>query len=184
MPLRDSTLKGMSPVVSQTKKHLIFLAEEEEENLQSFSESPGNGQFNTSAFGFNFPPSSDSIFRMMNEKLSKYLGYFHQTNIIRENNAISSSFNDNFLVRLSGKHSSPAAVPHQDEMHGTKEGPDAPIKTGSVDVDSPGDRETFSDCSQILDNFEVYRDSGIGMCIVYSFVHTRVLNNTQLQPRS
>ena len=31
-----------------------------------------------------------------------------------------------------GKHSSPETVTHRDEMHGTKEGPDVPIKTRSV----------------------------------------------------
>ena len=112
--------------------------------------------------------SSGSIFRTVNGILTKSLNYFHQTNIIRENNAIAFSFNDNFLVRLTGRHSSPATVAQQEKMQGTKEGPDAPIKTRSVD--SSGNRKTFSDRHQKLDNFGpndgVDRNSGISMCIV------------------
>lgn len=90
---------------------------------------------------------------------------------MRGNNAIACSFNDNFLVRLSGgRHSSPETVASSDEMHGTNERPDAPVKTGSVD--SLGNHDGKD------------RDSGIGMCIVNIFVHTRVLNNTQSQLKS
>ena len=89
---------------------------------------------------------------------------------MRGNNAIVSSFNDNFLVCLSGRHSSPATVAHQDEMHGSKEGPDAPMKTRSVESHKP-----FSDRYQILDNFSpndgVDRNSGISKCMsIFSFI--------------
>ena len=93
-------------------------------------------QIDVSASGFNVLSSSGI--------LTKSSDNFYQTNITRENNAIAFSFNDNFLVRLSGRYSSPVTVAHQGEMHGTKERPDALIKTRSTD---------FFDRHQILDNF-------------------------------
>jgi hypothetical protein len=101
--------------------------------------------------------SNTPIFKTINETLTEYLNNFHQANIMRGNNTIAFSFNDKFSVSLSGRQASPASVAYQDEMHGTKEGPDSPIKTRNVD--SPG--------HQILDNFSsndgVDRNSGIGM---------------------
>jgi hypothetical protein len=122
-----------------------------------------------SASGFDVPSSSGGpIFRTIDGIFTKYLNDFHQANIMRGNNAIEFSFNDNFLVRLSGRHSSPATIAHQDEMHQTKEGPDAPIKTRSAE--SQGNHIPFSDRHQVLDdnfspNDEVDRNSGISMCM-------------------
>ena len=147
---------------------------EEPANLSTTPQIDNNGNNNNvpnkathvSASEFDFPPPSGSLFRTINGTLTKFLDYFHQTNIIRENNAIAFSFN-NFLVRLTGRHSSPATVAQQ-------EGPDAPIKTRSVD--SPGNYKTFSGRHHnFCPNDGVDRNCGISMCIVNILFHTRVL---------